>query len=112
MSSRKGYVRDQFAAIMRGRDGLATHNTSVAPRSVEPPSGSVSGPSHPAFDRLEEMRTKELKDVSGKLSRLSIQSGFERWAYGSSGVRNPQEGVHQAPRQVRRVCCKGFRYGR
>ena len=117
MSSRKGYVRDQFAAIMRKQGGLATrntpiaphntsiappntsiapHNTSIAPPNtsiaphntpvapyntpvapyntlvaphyVQPPSGPVpGGPSHPAFDKLEEMTMKELQDVSVQL---------------------------------------------
>ena len=107
MSSHKGYVRDQFAAIMRKQGGLATrntpiapHNTSIAPTNtsiaphntpvvpyntpvapyntpvaphyVQPPSGPVpSGPSHPAFDKLEEMTMKELQDVSVQLSLLS-----------------------------------------
>ena len=68
MSSRRGYVRDQFAAIMRGQGDLATHNAPLAPHRVESSSGYVPGPSHPAFDRLEEMRMKELQDVSAEIS--------------------------------------------
>jgi len=73
MSSRKSYVRGQFAAIMREQGDLATYNTPVAPHHVEPPSGSVPAPSHPAFNQLEKVTMKELQDVSTQLSLPSIQ---------------------------------------
>jgi len=64
MSSRRAYIRDGFAAVMRKQDGSATRNMPVTPRTTEFSSESAPGPSHPAFDRLEEMRTKELQEVS------------------------------------------------
>ena len=81
MSSRRDHVRDQFAVIMRKQVGRATHNIPVAPHNtpiasvhVESPVGSVPRPSHPAFDKLEEMTMKELQDVSVWLSLFSIKS--------------------------------------
>ena len=64
MSSRKAYVRENFAAVMRKQESQAIHSTPATPRRVEPFSKSVSGPSHPAFDRLEEMRIKQLQEVT------------------------------------------------
>ena len=45
---------------MRKQEGPATPSVLVSPQQ----SGYVSGPSHPAFDRLENMRTKQLEEVS------------------------------------------------
>jgi len=64
MSSRRGYVRENFAAAMRKQEGSTIRGTSVTARRIEPFSESVPGPSHPAFDRLEEMKAKQLKEVS------------------------------------------------
>lgn len=64
MSSRKVYIREDFAAVMRKNEGSAT----TTPRRVEPSSGFIPRPSHPAFDRLEEMKAKQLTEVSNNLS--------------------------------------------
>jgi hypothetical protein len=72
MSSRRDYVRENFAATMRKQEYQAIRNTPVTPQRVEPFSGSVPGPSHPAFDRLEEMKAKQLKEVSTHLNRPCV----------------------------------------
>lgn len=63
MSSRRAEVRKNFNSAMNKADGLAIRNTP-ANRRIEPFSGSDSGPSHPAFDRLEEMKIKQLEEVT------------------------------------------------
>lgn len=93
MSSRKAYVRENFAAVMRKQEGSAIRNTPVTPRHIAPSSESASGPSHPAFDRLEEMKVKELQGVGIRRAALH----FEPWINSSSGLRDSQEGVCKTP---------------
>lgn len=63
MSSRKSYIRESFASAMRKQEGSAASGTPITTQHIEPPSESTPGPSHPAFNRLEEMKAKQLKEV-------------------------------------------------
>lgn len=69
MSSRKGNVRENFAAAMRKQEGAPPIGRSDKP---------TPGPAHPAFHRLEGMRVKELEAVSTRLVRPSVDPKFER----------------------------------
>jgi len=64
MSSRKVYIREDFAAVMRKHEGSAI----TTPLRAQPSGESIPRPSHPAFDRLEEMKAKQLTEVSNNLS--------------------------------------------
>ena len=68
MSSRRSYVRENFAAAMRKQEDTA-HSTPATPRRSE----SIPRPSHPAFDRLEEMEVKQLKEVSNNFNLPRIR---------------------------------------
>ena len=54
---------------MRKQEGSAT----ATHRRVEPFGESIPRPSHPAFDRLEEMKAKQLKEVSNALNHFRIE---------------------------------------
>ena len=92
MSSRADNTRRGFAAAMRKQEGSAVRGTPVTPRRVAPLCESPPKPSHPAFDRLEEMRTKQLEEVSIYRSRTQVSN--QRTI---SGLPDAQEGVQQTP---------------
>ncbi|KAF9653290.1 hypothetical protein BDM02DRAFT_3182830 [Thelephora ganbajun] len=73
MSSRKAYIRKNFIAAMRKQEVPAICSTNVATRRIEPFSESVPVPSHPAFDRLEEMKMKQLQEDCETLKKGFIK---------------------------------------
>ncbi|KAF9643065.1 hypothetical protein BDM02DRAFT_3132675 [Thelephora ganbajun] len=54
--SRRSHILESFATVMQKQE-TSIRSTPATPRRIEP----FSGPSHPAFDRLEEMAAKQLK---------------------------------------------------
>ena len=67
-------TRQEFNAIMKNRNSAPT-------RRIESANDSLSGPTHPTFDRREEMKTQRLQEVSVYLSSL-----IRCW---TSGPTNP-----------------------
>ena len=72
--SRRGYVRDGFAVVMRKQEGSATHNTAVTHQPADSFGEPVPKPSHPAFNRPEELGVRQLQEVSAPLSLPYIRS--------------------------------------
>lgn len=54
------HIRREFDVLMRNQGSLA-HTKPTPTRRAEP--DSPDGPTHPAFDRMEEMKVKQLQEV-------------------------------------------------
>ena len=72
MSSRRSHIRENFATAMRRQEGSTIRSTPAITQHVESSSGSIHGPSHPAFDRLEEVEAAQVKEVSKPSSRFKV----------------------------------------
>lgn len=71
-------IRQEFNAFMQNRVSSA-HANGTPTRRTKPVNGSLDPPTHPAFDRLEEMKMKQLEETKMRqLQEVSTPPSFEQ----------------------------------